>query len=68
MKFEVGDRVVRINSFLTLYVPVGTGGVIKSVSNTYVTVLWDGAGEIGSYTSNLQLEHIYNSPLEQALR
>ena len=71
MRFKLGDRVVRINTdLLGEEIPVGAVGVVLQLSPgfDYYVVRWECGKEVGSYPKNLQLESIYNSPLEQALR
>lgn len=68
-KFKIGDRVVRINSEASYDVPIYSKGIVISVDSNDVGVDYNIIGrKLGNFPHNLELEHVFNSPLNQALR
>lgn len=69
--FKPGDRVVRINTPSMENASVGMAGTVYELKNERTYVVFDDdakAERKSNYNHNLQLEHIYNSPLAKALR
>lgn len=76
-KFEVGDRVVNITfgdeSTFHKYLPLYAGGVITEIDfrgNIVILFDWINLTQwiLPGYSDQIELEHIHNSPLNQALR